>query len=284
MQPTSGTGLGLSEADGSLGTLAGYELEEVIGRGGMATVYRALATGDGQEVAFKLLTQRYAYDAEQIERFRREAFAATTLKDPHILPVYDSGVLDGRFYMVMELMPGGSLKEKLGEPFDIYTAAVIVRQIADALQVAHDAGIIHRDVKPSNILFNREDEAMLADFGIAKFLREDVSVTLVGYIPGSLAYISPEQLQGQPLDGKSDQYLLGLVLYEMLAGRRPFGDKKGLPLMVAHTSQMPPDPRQFNPELSGSVADVVMTALAKNPSARYPDVIKFATALSRAVY
>jgi len=261
-----------------------YQIIEEIGRGGMATVYKAWDSINQRYVALKVLPPYFQHDAEFIKRFRREAVAAAKLDHPNIVKVYEAGEEGGINYIAMEYIEGGSLQRRLtGKPLDLSTAISIVSQIGSALAYAHKRGIIHRDVKPSNILLTEEGRALLSDFGIAR-VSEYGGITRTGTLIGTPEYMSPEQAEGEEVDHRSDIYSLGIVLYQMLTGRVPFtGDT---PLAVLHKQiyEKPTSPRVLNPMIPAEVEKVLLKALAKRPEWRYQSAEEMVAALQGAVF
>ncbi len=261
-----------------------YQIIEEIGRGGMATVYKAWDSINQRYVALKVLPPYFQHDAEFIKRFRREAVAAAKLDHPNIVKVYEAGEEGGINYIAMEYIEGGSLQRRLtGKPLDLSTAISIVSQIGSALAYAHKRGIIHRDVKPSNILLTEEGRALLSDFGIAR-VSEYGGITRTGTLIGTPEYMSPEQAEGEEVDHRSDIYSLGIVLYQMLTGRVPFtGDT---PLAVLHKQiyEKPTSPRMLNPMIPAEVEKVLLKALAKRPEWRYQSAEEMVAALQGAVF
>lgn len=267
-------------SDALLGrTLAGrYELLAVLGRGGMATVYQARQPALDRLVAVKVIAPSFASEPNFVERFRREARTVARLHHPHILTIYDFGDDAGLLYLVTELIEGGTLRDYLRGPLPIPSALAILEQVGAALDYAHQQGIIHRDVKPGNIFLRGGDrqQAVLADFGIAKVVADTAgpALTQSGVGMGTPEYIAPEQALGQPVDGRADLYALGVILYEMLAGRPPFRleGESDTPIALAlrQIRETPPPPRAFNPALSPALEAVVLRALAKRPDDRYP--------------
>jgi serine/threonine-protein kinase len=251
----------------------------------MATVYRAFQPSLAREVAIKVIISNYTHDPSFVERFQREARAIASLRHPNILTIHDFGQdpQTGSYYIVTELLEGKTLRDRLGQPLDLKKAAFLLGQIANALEYAHENGIVHRDVKPTNVLMDRRDRAVLADFGIAKLMQDTVNLTATGAGVGTPAYMSPEQSLGENLDGRSDQYSLGIVLYEMLTGTTPFRADTPVAMAMAHTSRPLPDPRQFNPRLSPQIVAVLQKALSKNPADRFPTIGQFAAAFEQAV-
>src|SRR5689334_15580622 len=260
----------------SSGTLIGaYRVVGPLGEGGMGTVYRATDTKLNRPVAIKLLSDEFA-DVAARRRFQREAQLASSLNHPHILTVYDVGEHDGRQYLVSEFVDGGTLKDWIqAEKRTVKQIVVLLTGVADGLAAAHEAKITHRDVKPANILVAHNGYAKLADFGLARLPENadrDVTRTIAegqtrpGAVIGTIAYMSPEQASGQNLDGRSDVFSFGVTLYEMLAGKRPFGGKTDLEVMqrLIHAA---PDP--LGPEIPQGLRDIVEKALEKDPAERY---------------
>jgi serine/threonine protein kinase len=256
-----------------------YDILGLLGQGGMATVYRAFDTRLEREVALKLiLTDVFAPNQldQILKRFEREAKWLARLAHPNIVRVYDFGEYESAPYLVLEYLPGGTLADRLeGKPMAWQDAVQLILPIARALRFAHNNGLIHRDIKPSNILFRSSDEPVLSDFGIAKLLEADESLLLTktGMGIGTVGYMPVEQLTGQAT-ALSDQYALGTVLYEMIAGRRPYVGRTD-EVLIKQTTQPPPRPRQFVPELPGDVEAAVLKSLATDPTGRYSDITGF---------
>lgn len=264
-------------------TLGAYVITGQIGRGGMATVYQAHHPALDRHVAIKVLWPSLAETPGFLERFRREARAASRLRHPNILTVYDFGSQDGITYMVTELLPGGSLADRLGRPVPLTDAARVARAIGAALDVAHQAGLIHRDVKPSNILFTRDSEPVLADFGIARLLESEQNLTVQGSLIGTPHYMAPEMAAGEDVVPASDLYGLGVVLYEMLTGGPPFPRHTPLATVRAHITETPPPLSQTNPSVPYAVQEVITRALAKRPADRFPNGAALAAAFEGAI-
>jgi eukaryotic-like serine/threonine-protein kinase len=255
-----------------LGTLLNgrYRLEARIGTGGMSTVYRALDETLERQVAIKLMNREIASDSDQLERFRREARAVAQLSHPHIVGVIDAGEDHGRPYIVFEYVEGETLKERirrLGQ-LPIGEAVAYAIEIARALGAAHARHIVHRDVKPQNVLIDEEGSAKVTDFGIARTLDED-GLTQDGRVLGTTDYVSPEQALGHPVGGQSDLYSLGVVLFEMLTGTVPFRGENQVAVAMKHVREELPDVRELRPEASASLAAVVDRATAKDVNERY---------------
>jgi serine/threonine-protein kinase len=261
-----------------------YRLQEVIGRGGMSTVYRAFDSVLERTVAIKLMHRHNASDSDQLERFRREARAMARLVHPHIVTVIDAGEaeLDGEWacggepakapYIVFEYVEGDTLKQRIrreGE-LDIQQAIAYAIEIGRGLQAAHEHGIVHRDIKPQNVLVSTEGGAKITDFGIARTLTEK-GLTLNGRVLGTTDYVSPEQALGQQVTRQSDIYSLGVVLYEMLTGSVPFTAATPVAVAMRHVREQLPDVQALRPEVSAATASVVERATAKDLARRYPD-------------
>jgi eukaryotic-like serine/threonine-protein kinase len=267
-----------------LGTLLGgrYRLDAQIGHGGMSTVYRAFDTVLERPVAIKLMHREIASDSAQLERFRREARAVAQLSHPHIVTVIDAGEEpaaglagqpDGRApFIVLEYVEGETLKDVIRRdaPLEVPQALAYAIEIARALGAAHERLIVHRDVKPQNVLIGAEGGAKITDFGIARSLAEE-GLTVAGRVLGTTDYVSPEQALGHPVTGQSDLYSLGIVLYEMLTGQVPFRGESPVAVAMRHVREDVPDVQLPRPEVSAATAAVVERATAKQLSHRYPD-------------
>jgi len=257
-----------------------YRIEEEIGRGGTATVYAAEDPKHGRRVALKVLHPDLAAGVGA-ERFLQEIRIAAGLSHPHILPLHDSGVCDGLFYYVMPLVDGGSLRERLARErqLGLADAVRIVCDVAEALDSAHRHGVVHRDIKPENILF-QEGHAEVSDFGIARALQRPAeSRTDPGLVIGTPEYICPEAYEGAELDGRADQYALGCVLYEMLAGQPPFTGATPQAVALRHMADTVPPLTTVRPDVPGGIARAIERAMEKSPAARYPSTLAFADAL-----
>jgi serine/threonine-protein kinase len=275
----------------TLGTLIGgrYRLDEEIGRGGMSTVYRAFDTVLERPVAIKLMHREIASDSDQLERFRREARSVARLNHPHVVTVIDAGEASsdegetggvGTPYIVLEYVDGETLKDIIRRdgPLDIPQALAYAIEIARALGAAHERQLVHRDVKPHNILISEEGGAKITDFGIARTLTEE-GLTMEGRVLGTTDYVSPEQALGQPVTGQSDLYSLGIVLYEMLTGDVPFHAASPVAVAMKHVREDVPDVQLLRPEVSAATASVVDRAVAKDLTRRYADADSMAADL-----
>ncbi|HEY61128.1 MAG TPA: serine/threonine-protein kinase [Anaerolineae bacterium] len=257
-----------------------YEIISEIGRGGMATVYLAKDPNFEREVAIKILPRAFLHDPQFRARFKREAKTIAALEHQSIVPVYDFGEEDEQPYIVMRLMTGGSLADKLRiGKLSIDEATKIVIRIAQALDAAHAKGVIHRDIKPGNILFDQYDNAFLTDFGIARLAEGGATLT-GGTILGTPAYMSPEQVQGdKEIDGRSDIYSLGIIFYHMLTGNPPYQATTPAKIMMMHVLEPVPEIRKTLPDLPIAYEKVLLNVLAKNPDDRYSTAGDFASAL-----
>ncbi|MCL6632117.1 MAG: Stk1 family PASTA domain-containing Ser/Thr kinase [Alicyclobacillus herbarius] len=252
-----------------------YELREQVGGGGMAVVYRALDTLLGRTVAVKMLRPQYVEDEEFISRFRQEAQSAARLSHPNIVNIYDVGMTDGEYYIVMEFVDGPTLKDLIREKGALSPeqTVAITCQICDALQHAHSHHIVHRDIKPHNILLTKSGQVKVTDFGIARALTGNtVTIDHSGSVLGSVHYLSPEQARGGAADIKSDIYSLGVVMYEMLTGRLPFQGDSAVSVALKHLRDQFVEPRQIRPEIPQSLENIVLRCLVKQADERYPDM------------
>jgi serine/threonine-protein kinase len=259
-----------------------YRIEARIGSGGMAEVYRGLDTVLNRTVAVKVLLPQFARDAGFVARFRREAQAAARLNHPNIVGVFDTGADGDTQYIVMEFVEGRTLGQVLGSgrrPTPMQSVE-LAQKIAQALAVAHGQGIVHRDIKPANVMVTREGKVKVMDFGIARMQTLETAPQTSSVL-GTPTYLSPEQAQGQPVDARSDIYSLGVVLYEMLAGRPPFTGDSPVAIAYKQVNETPPPPSALNPDVTPRLDAVVMKALAKNPANRYQDAEALAADLER---
>ncbi len=265
--------------------LGPYQIVAPLGEGGMGIVYKAYQPTLTRYVALKVLPQRYTDDPTFVGRFWQEARAAAKLEHPHILPIYDYGEYEGYHYIAMQLVRDGSLAQLLhGNPLLLEQIGYIIAQVSGALDYAHSRQVIHRDVKPDNILISRQSGCMLTDFGIAKLLASTAHLTQIGTSVGTPIYMSPEQIQGdEDVDGRSDIYSLGVVLYEMATGRPPFQGEDSRAIQWKHLNEPPRPPRSLNPALPEEVAAVILKALAKKREGRYATAGAMAQALQAAL-
>lgn len=268
-------------SDSSGQTLAGYQLHEEIGRGGAAIVYRAFQPQLERWVAVKVLDIESAGGKQFLSRFRREARAIAALRHPNILNIYDYGEDQGRAYIVMEYVQGGSLTQRLGQPLPCVEALELLIPVADALAYSHTQGIVHRDIKPGNILLVRPDWPLLADFGLVKVLGSHQKLTQPGSILGTALYLSPEQVAGEEVNVQTDVYSLGVVLYELLTGKLPFQAATPPESMMLRLYEPPLPPRRLNPEIPAALETVLLRALERDLTARYPTMESLVNDLRR---
>jgi streptogramin lyase/predicted Ser/Thr protein kinase len=265
--------------------IAGYRIESLIARGGMGEVYLATQSFPERKVALKLLPHDLASDQAFRERFIRESNAAASVEHPNIVPVYGAGESSGELYIAMRYVEGEDLRALLDRegPLAPERALRICAQIADALDEAHDHGLVHRDVKPGNILIAKGDRAYLTDFGLIRRSKLETDLTKTGQFMGTVDYVAPEQIKGEEVDGRADIYSLGCVLYECLTGDRPFARETEVATLYAHLEEAPPKPRAKRPELPPVLDEVVPRATAKTPDERYGTAGEFARAARRAL-
>ena len=258
-----------------IGTLISerYRLEEKIGSGGMSSVYRAFDPMLERWVAIKLMHRDISNDPDQLERFRREARAVAQLNHPHVVTVIDAGEDDGAPYIVFEYVEGETLKERIRRlgRLPVSEAVAYAIEIGRALESAHANRLVHRDVKPQNVLIDRDGRAKVTDFGIARSL-EAQGLTATGRVLGTTDYVSPEQALGHEVTGQSDIYSLGIVLYEMLTGETPFKADTQVAVAMKHVRDPLPDVQRRRPEISAALAAVVERSTAKETQNRYPSV------------
>ncbi len=248
-----------------------YELNHLIARGGMAEVYRAHDRLLDRPVALKVLFPELSVDRSFVERFRREAQAAANLSHPNIVPVFDWGEDTGTYFIVMEFIDGRPLSAilKTAGPLTADRTADIGAHVAAALGYAHKHGVIHRDVKPGNVLITDEGQVKVTDFGIARAINTEESLTQTGAVMGTATYFSPEQAEGMGVDARSDIYSLGVVLFEMATGRPPFLGDTPVAVASKHVRDHPPAPRELNPSIPPTFEAIILKAMAKNPEHRY---------------
>ncbi len=257
-----------------------YEVKSELGRGGMATVYRAFDPSFDREVAIKVLPREMLHDPQFRGRFDRELKIVAGLEHPSIVPVYDVGEEDGQPYFVMRYMMGGSLSNLIEKgKVSIQETARIVERIAMGLNYAHKKGIIHRDLKPDNILFDSNGDPFISDFGIAKLSESSGSLTGSGVI-GTPAYMSPEQAQGNPIDGRSDIYGLGVIVYQMLSGQQPYNADTPMGVVVKHITEPVPEILSMIPSLPIEVDGIIKMSMAKDKTRRYSNALDLAKALN----
>ena len=256
--------------------LLGYEIEEVIGRGGMGVVYRARDRALERNVALKLIAPEYAGFTGFRGRFLAESRLAASLEHPNVVPIYAAGDQDGHLYIAMRYIEGRDLREILRDGVLTPERAIAVcRQVASALDAAHERGLVHRDVKPSNILLDASETAYLADFGLSRLSSDPAKAPEIGASLGTIDYVAPEQIRGDPIDGRADVYSLGCVLYECLTGSAPFAIRSDVALLYAHLEEEPPT--------APGLGDVLAKALAKDPQDRYPTCGELVEAAARAL-
>lgn len=263
--------------------LGPYQVISLLGEGGMAAVYKAYQPSVDRYVALKILPQQFAKDSSFMARFEQEARIIASLEHPYILPVYDYGTSDGYTYIVMRYVEGGTLADWMDSgsiPLD--QTVELFSQIASALDYAHARGVVHRDLKPNNVMLDEQKHCLLTDFGIAKLLESTVKMTTTGGFLGTPAYASPEQAVGDKLDGRSDVYSLGVMLYELLTGGLPFEADMPVAILVKHVNNPLPLPSTINPAISPALEAVLLKALAKQPGDRYQSAGELAGAFAQA--
>ena len=267
-------------------TIGQYQIVESIGAGGMATIFKAYQAAIDRYVAIKIIPPYFAEDVTFVKRFLQEAKAIASLEHPHILAVYDFGTYNDLPYLVMRYVDGGTLDDLMPQSLADARVVEIIGGIADALAYAHRQGVVHRDIKPSNILFDVHGQALLADFGVAKKLVDTggTQLTSADSIMGTPNYMAPEQASGLPVDGRSDIYALGVVLYELLTGRPPYQGATPLATVLMHVSEPLPPPRSINPHISSALEQVVLKAMEKDPDQRYQTAAEMAQALRQALH
>jgi serine/threonine protein kinase len=270
-------------SDDRVGTRFGdYEIESLIGVGGMGKVYRARAA-DGAPVALKIVKRDLARDETFRRRFKREARIAQTVRNPHVVPVRDTGEQDDLPYLAAQFIEGTTLDQKLAAEgrLDLRRTVQICAQVADGLQALWKAGMVHRDVKPANILLDLDGNAYITDFGLAKDSAGTV-LTRPGQPLGSMDYMPPEQIRGEPVTGAADIYSLGCVVFECVSGKPPFADREGMRVLWAHLQDEPPDPPADRTDISPQFAQALKAALRKEPTERPRSSLDYARSLSEA--
>ncbi len=258
-----------------------YQLNALLGKGGMGEVYEAYDTDKGRNVALKILPDQYAQDDRYRARFLRESHAAAILQEPHVVPIHEWGEINGNLYIDMRLVRGQTLHDLIKKrPLDPERAVSIIEQIAAALDAAHDEGLIHRDIKPQNIIVTPADFAYLVDFGIAE-MQGDARLAMAGTQIGSFAYTAPERFNDTGTSFSSDIYSLACVLYEALTGNLPFRTDSYEHLIGAHVCTPPPKPSEVNKRVSGSLDNVIARGMAKDPDDRYGSAAALGCAAQR---
>lgn len=271
-------------------TIGQFQLRELLGQGGMGTVYRAYQSTLKREVALKILPPQFALQPEYAERFTREAQTAAALEHAHIVPIFDFGTVNGLSYVAMRLLTGGSLADRLrqqaqtdGPLPSLVDVSDILKQLASALDYAHSKGVIHRDIKANNVMFDDQGSAFLVDFGIAKLLDGTTGLTGTGMAMGTPSYMSPEQWKGEGITPAADQYALGVMVYAMMTGRMPFEATTPYVLMNKHLNELPTPPQTWRADVPPAAKEVLDRALAKAASERFPNVTVFSQAFEQAI-
>src|SRR3954467_385050 len=263
-----------------------YRIESYIGRGGMGVVYRAEHAHLGRHVALKLLAPELAENESFRDRFVRESRVAARVDHPNVIPIYEASESEGRYFIAMRYVDGHDLREILhtGGPLSLERALVVLTQVAGALDAAHAQGLVHRDVKPGNILVVAESEhCYLTDFGLTKAISSDTAFTATGQFVGTTDYVAPEQIEGKELDRRTDVYSLGCVFYECLTGTTPFRRDTDMAVMWAHIQEPPPRLSARRGDMPEHLDDVIATAMAKSKDDRYPSCSTFAAAARSAL-
>jgi len=264
--------------------IGSYQIVAPLGEGGMAAVYKAYQPAMDRYVALKILPRYFANDPQFISRFQQEAKILAKLQHPHILPVFDFGEEDDYTYIVMPFIESGTLVSLMrGEPLSLAQIRRVISQAGDALDYAHLRGLIHRDVKPSNILIDERGNCLLMDFGLAKIIEGSIHLTTSGAIMGTPAYMSPEQGLGEKLDARTDIYSLGVILYEMAVGRVPYKAETPMAIIVKHINDPLPMPRTLNENLPEAIERVILKSLAKKPEDRFGTAGEMVKALHAAI-
>src|SRR3954453_2785754 len=265
---------------------AGYRIEGLIDRGGMGVVYRATDVDLDRAVALKIIAPEHTQNPDAVARFKSEARLAASLEHANIVPIHRGGEVDGVLYLAMRLLPGENLRQLIDRgALPMESIRRVITQVADALDAAHDAGLVHRDVKPANIMVTGEgkgEHIYLTDFGLTKKLGTAGSLTRTGGWVGTPDYVAPEQIQAGKIDGRADVYSLGCVLYEMLTGTVAFPRDNDVAKLWAHVTDPPPPPSLRRPDLVKAFDEVVARATAKDPDARYQKASDLAAAVDRA--
>jgi serine/threonine protein kinase len=277
MQESSGQELGPGD------TLGGYRLEELLGEGGMGLVFRAVRESDGEVVALKVMRFELIEDPVFGRRFEQEARAASEVNEPHLVPVLEAGQAEGRRFLASRYISGDTLEEKLDAgSFSLADTAKVAQHVGAGLNALHEVGIVHRDLKPSNIIIDEQGTALLTDFGLAKG-RAYTVLTKPGQVMGTLDYLAPELIKGEPATPATDIYALGCTIYECVAGQAPFADKDGIQVGLAHVAEPPPPLSEFREDLPPAFAEAVLSALAKDPAQRPQTAAEYGDRLASAV-
>ena len=261
-----------------------YVIDEMLGQGGMSAVYKASDPNLKRVVAVKMIHPHLSSDPDFVQRFEQEAAAVAQLRHHGIIQVYDFNQDDDVYYMVLEFVPGETIQDHLkrlnesGRRLSIANAVTYMAGVCDAVDYAHQRGMIHRDIKPANLMLNPQGEVILMDFGIAKIVG-GTQHTATGAVVGTAMYMSPEQIRGEQPDRRSDIYSLGVTLFEMVGGQPPFQADSAMTLMMMHVNDPVPDPRKLNPEVPDDLVAVINKALAKDPNDRYQTAAQMASAL-----
>jgi serine/threonine protein kinase len=260
--------------------LGEYRLESLLGEGGMGLVFKAVGA-DGKVVALKVLRRELGEDEVFRDRFSQEARAAAEVHHPNLLPIFETGEADGRNYLIVRYAEGGSLDNRIreGGALEIDAAIALAEQLASGLDALHDAGLVHRDVKASNVVFDAEGNGMLTDFGLAKG-RAYTILTRPGQVLGTAEYLAPELVRGERATPASDVYALGCVVCECLTGKTPFSDKTLAQIVIAHLDEEPPDPSLERPEIGPDLGAAALIALAKDPARRPESAGAYASLLA----
>jgi serine/threonine-protein kinase len=266
------------------GRLGPYRLEEILGEGGMGIVFRAVRDHDGEEVALKVLKRAFVDDETFRRRFVHEGRAAQEAQHKHLVPILEAGEIEGRQYLAVAYVRGRSLLERIkdGGALDVDFAVNVAAGVGSALDALHELGIVHRDIKSANVLLDERNEAMLTDFGLAKG-RSYTVLTKAGQVMGTLDYLAPELIRGEPATTATDLYALACVIYECLIGMPPFAGKPIYEVGIAHLEEIPQDPSVLRPELPPSLGWAVLRGLEKDPAQRPPSATAYATMLRVAV-
>ena len=267
--------------------LGQYELRELLGVGGMGAVYKAHQRSLKRYVALKVLSTQFSQQAGALERFNREAETSAALEHPHIIHVYDYGTQQGINYLVMQLLTGGTLAERLehleGKLPSLKEVAELLRQVASALDYAHSQGVIHRDIKPNNVMFDNHGTAYLVDFGIARLAEATRALTESGMVIGTLGFMAPEQWRASEVGPATDQYALGIMIYSLVTGKMPFEAPTPAGIMHKHLNEMPTPPNVYRPGVPEAATEVLERAMAKRAEDRFPTCTSFAQAFDWAI-